>query len=222
MNEALGERAEEAARNAIGQFETMRLAAVSEGQRAMEGVQAARLALEERVREATRGSGEELRAAAGSLVNDVTQAVAEATRRFATTADELRRAAQEMQRELTQTRDELQKGVLDMPAEAIEASTAMRRAIAEQIDAINELSKIVARSTGETVSAARRPPMPPAAGPAVQPAPRQEPPPLDRSRSRGASMPAAEPFGRPAGAAAVGSGRRGDGFRPVPPAASAP
>ena len=59
-----------------------------------------------------------LRAAAGSLVNDVTQAVAEATRRFAATADELRRAAQEMQRELSQTRDELQKGVLEMPAEA--------------------------------------------------------------------------------------------------------
>ncbi len=167
LNEQLGEKAEEAARNAIGQFETMRLAAVAEGQRAVEGVQTARLSLEAKVREATNASGAELRAAAGGLVNEVSEAVAEATRRFAKTADDLRGAAQEMQRELTQTRDELQKGVLEMPAEAIEASSAMRRAIAEQIEAINELTKIVARSAGETIRRSRRrgPAMPPAAGP---------------------------------------------------------
>ena len=44
LSEALGGKAEEAARNAIGQFETMRLAAVAEGKRAVEGVEAARLA----------------------------------------------------------------------------------------------------------------------------------------------------------------------------------
>jgi hypothetical protein len=206
LNEALGERAEEAARNAIGQFETMRLAAVSEGQRAMEGVQAARLALEERVREATNATGEELRAAASGLVGEVTTAVSEATRRFATTADELRRAAQEMQRELSETRADLQKGVLDMPAEAVEASTSMRRAIAEQIDAINELAKIVARSAGEGLSHRPAPAMPqatglpPAAGlPPAQPAARleQKPPPPP------AQTAPAQPFGRPAGATPI-------------------
>ncbi len=169
LNEQLGEKAEEAARNAIGQFETMRLAAVAEGQRAVEGVQIARLALEAKVREATNASGEELRNAAGGLVQEVSEAVAEATRRFAKTADELRIAARDMQRELTETREELQKGVLEMPAEAMEASNAMRRAIAEQIDAINELSKIVARSAGETVPAQPRPSMPLASGPVVPP-----------------------------------------------------
>ena len=87
----------------------------------------------------------------------------------------------------------------------------MRRAIAEQIDAINELSKIVARSTGETDAAAaarrrrcRRPPARPS-----QPAPRQEPPPANAASGRSAGPPA-EPFGKPAGAVAVGR-RRGEG-----------
>ena len=96
--------------------------------------------------------------------------MADATKRFATTADEMRRAAQDMQRELSQTREELQKGILDMPAEAREASAAMRHAITEQIEAINELSKIVARYAGESTPppapqpAVAAPPPPQAAG----------------------------------------------------------
>ena len=192
----------------------MRLAAVTEGKRAMEGVQAARLSLEERCARRRSASGEELRAAAGGLVNDVTQAVAEATRRFASTADELRRAAQEMQRELSQTREELQKGVLDMPAEAVEASTAMRRAIAEQIDAINELSKIVCpqhrrdSALPHGASHACRHRADRAADPAAG----------TRTPSRRSRLPPTEPFGRPAGAVAVERSPSRRQRRPAPPA----
>jgi uncharacterized phage infection (PIP) family protein YhgE len=163
LSEALGQKAEEAARVAIGHFETMRLAATAEGKRAVESVEAARLQLEAELRDVSTGSGENLRAAAHLLVEEVTRAVAEATKRFGATATDIRNAAQEMQRELTETREQLQKGVLDMPAEAREASAAMRSAIGEQIEAINELSKIVARYAGESTA------LPPAPPPAPMP-----------------------------------------------------
>ena len=153
--------------------------------------------------------------------------MADATKRFATTADEMRRAAQDMQRELSQTREELQKGILDMPAEAREASVAMRHAITEQIEAINELSKIVARYAGEST--------PPAPQPAVAaPPPPQEaaPPAGCHAAAAGARRRAAaqgraqaepregdapgappEPFGRPASA-----GGNGPAKAALPPA----
>src|SRR5688572_31690141 len=65
-SQALGQKAEEAARAAIGQFETMRLAAAAEGKRAVESVEAARVELEKKLQEVSTGSGESLRAATRS------------------------------------------------------------------------------------------------------------------------------------------------------------
>jgi hypothetical protein len=123
----------------------------------VEGVESARLQLEQKLQESATGSGDSLRAATGALIEEVARSVAEATHRFAATAEEMRAAAEGMQRELNQTREELQKGILEMPAEAREASVAMRAAIGEQIEAINELSKIVARYVGESAVPAAPP-----------------------------------------------------------------
>jgi hypothetical protein len=197
----------------------MRLAAVAEGKRAVEGVEAARLALEEKVRQTADGSGETLRAATAAMVEEVSRAVADATERFAGTGEEIRKAALDLQRELATTRAELEKGLLEMPAEAREASGAMRRAITEQIEAINELTRIVARSAGEAMSPAAprlaTPTLPVASEPVIKPTPKaaeeretptQTPPVSAPVADRGAvSQPAhpAEPFGRPANASAT-------------------
>jgi hypothetical protein len=145
ISEALGRRAEDAARAAIGQFETMRLAASAEGKRAVESVEAARAELEEQLNNAGSRSEESVRTAARRLVEEITQAVGEATSRFGETAEDMRRAARDLQKELDETRSELRRGVLDLPDEARETTSAMRRAVSEQIEAINELSGLVAR-----------------------------------------------------------------------------
>ena len=145
ISETLGRRAEDAARAAIGQFETMRLAAAAEGKRAVESVESARAELEEQLNSASSRSEESVRTSARRLVEEITQAVGEATSRFGETAEDMRKAAWDLQKELDETRNELRRGVLDMPEEARATTSAMRHAIAEQIEAINELSGLVAR-----------------------------------------------------------------------------
>jgi hypothetical protein len=135
--------------------------------------------------------------------------MADVSKRFTTTAEEMRTATAAMQRELLETRGHLQKGLLEMPTEAREASAAMRRAIGEQIEAINELSKIVARYSGETL-------LPPAPPPVVEPAAKpaaaaaatsQRPTPRQVEARDGEGAGGAEPFGRPANGATGGAAR---------------
>ncbi len=145
ISEALGQRAEEAARSAIGQFETMRLAATAEGKRAVESVESARAQPEEQLNQASNRSDETVKAAAQSLLEEISKAIGDATTRFGETAEDMRKAARDLQSELDETRSELRKGILDLPDEARETTSAMRQAISEQIEAINELSRLVAR-----------------------------------------------------------------------------
>jgi hypothetical protein len=129
-------------------------------------------------------------------VEEITQAVGEATNRFGETAEDMRKAAWELQKELDETRNELRRGVLEMPEEARETTSAMRHAIAEQIEAINELSGLVARYAPEldaapaqpapTQQAPAQPPVLAAVKPAAEPVPLranvQEPPRQIRER----------------------------------------
>ncbi|HWT30742.1 MAG TPA: hypothetical protein VN240_06910, partial [Propylenella sp.] len=222
LSQELGRRAEEAARGAIGQFETMRLAAIAEGKRAVEGVEAARLDMQKKLQEATSGSSESVRAAAGTLVQEIAGAVADATKRFAATADEMRRAAHDMQAELAKTREELTKGIVELPVEAREATASVRQAITEQIEAINELSKIVARYAGESTLV--QPPSGPAAPVEVAAKAATQPRPVARTDEVRPAKPAAaqtalaEPFGRPAGATLGGNGAP-KAAAPLPPPA---
>jgi hypothetical protein len=111
----------------------------------VESVEAARAELEEQLNSSSSRSEESVRASARRLVEEITQAVGEATGRFGETAEDMRKAAWDLQKELDETRNELRRGVLDMPEEARATTSAMRHAIAEQIEAINELSGLVAR-----------------------------------------------------------------------------
>ncbi|WP_370637819.1 hypothetical protein [Pseudochrobactrum sp. XF203] len=93
----------------------------------------------ERTEGRTRNSTEQLRAA-------ISEVVEQASQKFATATDEIRRSAAEIRGELDATRGELKRGVLDMPAEAKESTTAMRKAVSEQINALKELASIVNKS----------------------------------------------------------------------------
>ncbi|MDM7851764.1 apolipoprotein A-IV repeat region-like domain-containing protein [Pseudochrobactrum kiredjianiae] len=93
----------------------------------------------ERTEGRTRNSTEQLRAAISEVVDQATQ-------KFASATDDIRRSAAEIRGELDATRGELKRGVLDMPAEAKESTTAMRKAVSEQINALKELASIVNKS----------------------------------------------------------------------------
>src|SRR5690606_15705024 len=93
----------------------------------------------ERAEGQTRSSAEKMR-------ESVSEIVEQASQKFSTATEEIRRTAAEIRSELDTTRGELKRGVLDMPAEAKETTTAMRKAVSEQINALKELAAIVNKS----------------------------------------------------------------------------
>lgn len=108
-------------------------------ERVMQGFESLVISALERTEGRTRHSTEQLRATISDVVDQATQ-------RFASATDDIRRSAAEIRSELDATRGELKRGVLDMPAEAKESTTAMRKAVSEQINALKELASIVNKS----------------------------------------------------------------------------
>ena len=119
----LSEAAETASKNVVEQFESMRLSAGLEGQRAQETV----------------------RSIQTEMLDEMNRSVSEASERFTEATGRMRDIAREMQNELQSTRAEMKRGIFELPQEAEESTSAMRRVVSEQIRALNELSEIVAR-----------------------------------------------------------------------------
>jgi hypothetical protein len=122
---ALTTAAEEAMRKVLGQLDTMRQTAGTEGQR----------------------SAEALRAAQDAMIGEMTRAVGETTGRFAEATDKMREAARMMQTELETTRTELRRGVLELPKETEESTAQLRRVVTDQLKALADLSALVGRQT---------------------------------------------------------------------------
>jgi len=96
-----------------------------------------------------------------ALVDEMHEAMRQATAQFNETANAMRDTAGQMNQELHATRDELQRGMLELPDETKASAAAMRRVVAEQIEALSELNNIVnAQSSSHSftapVSAPRR------------------------------------------------------------------
>ena len=83
---------------------------------------------------------DELRAGANAQLNE---AVHEATNRFASASEEMRKTAQTLQTDLQATRAEIKRGIFDLPEETKESTAAMRRLVSDQVRALNDLSEIV-------------------------------------------------------------------------------
>jgi hypothetical protein len=92
-----------------------------------------------------RKAAEAVRDANRQLIEEMSQAVSEASRKFADATKEMRESAQELQRDLAAAREEMKRGVLELPEETRESTDAMRRVVSDQIRALSELSEIITR-----------------------------------------------------------------------------
>jgi uncharacterized coiled-coil protein SlyX len=117
--------AEAATASVSEQFESMRLSAGLEGQKAREAV----------------------RAAQDDIVAEMSKTLSEASERFTEATTRMRDVARDVHRELEKTRAELKRGILDLPEEAEQSASALRKIVSEQVRALTELSEIVARQS---------------------------------------------------------------------------
>jgi len=121
----LSAAAEAASKQVAEQFESMRLTAGMEGQKARDAI----------------------RSAQDDIIAEMTRTVSDASDRFNDAASRMRDVARDVHRELEATRAELKDGVLNLPDEAEESSAALRKVVNEQIRALTELSEIVAKQS---------------------------------------------------------------------------
>ena len=121
----LASAAEAATKAVTEQFESMRMSAGLEGQKAREAV----------------------RAAEDDIVSEMSRMLGEASERFTEATSRMRDVARDVHRELEATRAELKRGVLDLPEEAEASTSALRKVISEQVRALGELSEIVSKQS---------------------------------------------------------------------------
>lgn len=171
----LSAAAEAASKQVSEQFESMRLTAGMEGQKAREAI----------------------RSAQDDIIAEMTRTVTEASDRFNDAAARMRDVARDVHRELEATRSELKQGVLNLPEEAEESSAALRKVVNEQIRALTELSEIVAKQSN-ALDISRPQAQAAVASAAPAPAPQQQAPVnyAPAAPARQQSAPASEP--RPA------------------------
>ncbi|MEM9635597.1 MAG: antitoxin, partial [Pseudomonadota bacterium] len=172
----LSAAAEAASKQVSEQFESMRLTAGMEGQKARDAI----------------------RSAQDDIIAEMSRTVTDASDRFNDAATRMRDVARDVHRELEATRNELKQGVLNLPDEAEESSAALRKVVNEQIRALSELSDIVAKQSN-SLDISR--PQAQAATANVAPAPQPQPQPTPAASFAPAAparqqAPAAEP--RPA------------------------
>ena len=176
----LGAAAEAASKQVAEQFESMRLTAGMEGQKARDAI----------------------RSAQDDIISEMTKTVSDASDRFNDAAGRMRDVARDVHRELEATRNELKQGVLNLPDEAEESSAALRKVVNEQIRALTELSEIVAKQSNsldisrpQAQAAAASAPAPQSAAPAPQ---SYAPEPLAPQRQAPAADPRPQQQHRPA------------------------
>ncbi|MEP0585313.1 MAG: antitoxin, partial [Roseibium sp.] len=121
----LSAAAEAATSQVTEQFESMRLTAGMEGQKARDAI----------------------RSAQDDIMSEMSRTVSDASDRFNEAATRMRDVARDVHRELEATRNELKQGVLNLPEEAEESTSALRKVVNEQIRALTELSDIVAKQS---------------------------------------------------------------------------
>ena len=144
----LGAAAEAASKQVAEQFESMRLTAGMEGQKARDAI----------------------RSAQDDIISEMTKTVSDASDRFNDAAGRMRDVARDVHRELEATRNELKQGVLNLPDEAEESSAALRKVVNEQIRALTELSEIVAKQSNSLDISRPQAQAAAASAPAPQPA----------------------------------------------------